>query len=271
MKTVLLHIHKDAGQEARFQAAVDIARAFEGHVTCLQATPFEAYVIGDPFGGIYALPEMIAQIREDEEAEREAIEARLGKEGVSWDWLAYDGSAAKMLVDHARLADLVVVSPTPAEGDPKTFPPPIAADLALQSPAPVLIVPGEAKGFDCFGHAMVAWNGSFEASQALRSALPLLKQASAVTVVTVADHDPERFPATDASAYLSRHGISSELVERPQDEQSVASALRSEFARRGGSYMVLGAYGHSRLRERLVGGVTRSMLADCEFPLLLAH
>ncbi|MFN2259887.1 MAG: universal stress protein [Parasphingopyxis sp.] len=242
----------------------------EGHLTCIQATPFDSFIVGDPFGGVYALPQMVAQIREEEEADRAEIESRLVREGVSWDWLSFTGSAAKVLIDNARLSDLVLVSPTPSDGDPETMPPPIAADVALHSQAPVLVVPAEAEGFDCFGPAIVAWDGSFEAAQALRSALPLLRLADSTTLVTIAEKE-SAFPPTDASTYLSRHGITSELVERTPDEQSVASALRAEFARRNGSYLVLGAYGHSRLRERLLGGVTRSMLEECHFPLLLAH
>lgn len=271
MQSLLLHIHRDRGQEARFQAAVDVARAFNGHITCLQATPFESYVIGDPFGGIYALPQMIAQIREEEEAERSAIEDRLRGEGVSWDWLAYDGSAAKMLVDRSRLADLIVVSPDARDEDAKNQPPPVAADVALHARTPVLVVPPESRGLNCSGTAVVAWNGSFEASHALRFALPLLRLASSVTIVTAVEEGDTAFPATEACEYLSRHGIGSELVERPRDGQPIATILTNAVASIGGDYLVMGAYGHSRVRERILGGVTRGMLDEPTVPLLLAH
>lgn len=270
MKTVLLHIHQDKGQEARFQAAVDVVRAIEGHLTCLQATPFESYVVGDPFGGIYALPQMIAQLREEEEAERAKFEERLAVEGVSWDWLAYDGSAARMLTNHSRLSDLVVVSQTAEGKDDRNQPPPIAADIALHARCATLVMPSQAEKLDCGGKAVVAWNGSFEASQALRLAIPLLRLASSVEIVTVSG-DESLFPSIDASTYLSRHGIGSNLVEWPLGGRSVAESLSLAAAEMDAAYLVLGAYGHSRIRERILGGVTRDMLDNARVPLLLAH
>ncbi len=273
MKSILLHIHRDDAQEARFQAAVDIVRAFEGHLTCLQATPFDTYIIGDPLGGFYTMPSMIVKIREDEEADREIMENRLKVEGINWDWLNYAGSAAKMLVDRSWLTDLIIVgaSTRVSDGDNDHPAPPIAADVALNAPAPVLVMPPKSKNFDCAGKALVAWNGSRESSMALRSALPLLQMASSVAIVTVAESKDCNFPATEAATFLSRHGVKAEIIERPNEDGSVADVLRNIIAAYGPGYMVMGAYGHSRLRERILGGVTQSMLRECPVPLLLAH
>ncbi|NNC71492.1 MAG: universal stress protein [Sphingomonadaceae bacterium] len=270
MKSVLLHIHRDHGQEARLQAALDIVRTFDGHLTCLQATPFETYIIGDPFGGVYALPQMIAEIRKGEEAERRTIEDRLKREGVSWDWLSYDGSAAKVLADNSWLADLAIVSVLTDKSESGRTPP-IAADVVLHARAPVLVVPDEATGFDCSAGAMIAWNGSRESSQALRAALPLLRMADAVTVICVAEEQSKGLPPTAAATFLSRHGVACNLVEQPREHRSVADTLRAAISAGGPGYLVMGAFGHSRLRERVLGGVTHDLLANPPKPLLLAH
>lgn len=272
MKSVLLHIHRDEGQESRLQVALDIVRAFEGHMTCLQATPFDTYLIGDPFGSVYALPEIAAEIRRDEEAERTAIEDRLKAENVSWDWLSYNGSAAAMLVDHSWLSELVVISPTPArDGNGAPLPVPIAADVALHARTPVLVVPVGAKGLDCGGPALIAWNGSREASQAVRGALPLLRMASDVEILAVDAGAEVDIPAEEAARFLSRHGVTAKISEASPGDQPVADLIREAAADRGVSYIVMGAYGHSRLRERMLGGVTRDMLEESAVPLLMAH
>lgn len=269
MKTVLLHIRDDKGQEARFQAALDVVRRFDGHLTCLQATPFDTYIIGDPFGGVYAFPEVMERVRETEESTRSKIEADLANEGVSWDWLHYDGSAAQMLVERGRLADLVVVSqPTRERGAEQPLP--IAADIALHARTPVLVVPAECRSLDCSGTAVVAWNGSPEAAHALKSARPMLRAASAVHIVTVG-RETKELPSASACRYLARHGIDTELHEADPGERSVAETIGAVAGSLGAGYLVMGAYGHSRLRELVLGGVTNDLLHNSRIPLVIAH
>jgi nucleotide-binding universal stress UspA family protein len=117
---------------------------------------------------------------------------------------------------------------------------------------------------------MIAWNGSPKAANALRLALPLLRKASAIHIVTIVE-EKEGFPATGASLYLSRHGLASQLHEWPADGRSVAAALQDAAATLGAAYIVIGAYGHSRFSEAVYGGVTRDFLRQSRVPLLLAH
>jgi nucleotide-binding universal stress UspA family protein len=121
---------------------------------------------------------------------------------------------------------------------------------------------------------VVAWNGSAEAAHALRAAVPLLACSCKVTLVSVAEPaDKQRFdfPSTDGAKYLSRHGIESEMVEIPQGQAKIADTLFSAAQMREASLMVMGAYGHSRLAEMLMGGVTRRTLSEPQMPILLAH
>lgn len=268
MKSILLYANEDIGLESRLQAALDVTRLFEGHLTCLQVSPYDSFIMGDPFGGIYALPTMIEQVRRTADEHRERIEPRLRGEGVSWDWLRYDGAPAQLLVDRGRLTDLIVLSLPGA--DPAAGARDIAADVLIHARSPVLAVPAAARGFDGLGQAMIAWDGSLEASHALRMALPMLRQAAGVNVVTIAQGHRE-FPATDASQYLSRHGIPSDLDERPAGSRTTAAALIEAAAALSAAYIVMGAYGHTRLREAVLGGATRDMLHDSPVPLLLAH
>ena len=115
MTTILLHVQADDGQEARLQSALDLVRAFEGHLICAQVTPFDSFVAGDPFGGIYAFTDVLESVREQEVAERERIEADLAREGVSWTWQQVDGNPATLLIDQSKLADFVILSRSVAD------------------------------------------------------------------------------------------------------------------------------------------------------------
>ena len=267
MKSVLLFANVDAGLESRLQAALDVVRAFGGHLICLQVTPFNTYVTGDPFGGVYALPVVMEQVRTAEEAHRAHVEERLRTEGVSWDWLQDDGMPAQRLVERSGLADLIVLSVPSGDDEGRTS---FLGDVAIHARAPVLAMPQTSRSFDCAGRALVAWNGSSEASHAVRLCRPMLERASAVDIVTVVE-DASEFPATEACRYLAYYGIEAQLHEVAREERSTGEAITDAAAMLNADYLLMGAYGHSRMREAVFGGVTRDLLRDSPLPLLLAH
>ena len=270
MKSVLLHANQDAGLESRLQAALDLVRLFDGHLSCLHTTPYEAFITGDPFGGVYALPVVVDQLKRLEDEQRARIDGIVANEGVAWDWLQIDGPSLQAILDRSRLADLVVLSLAPRVDDEDEPARSLAANVAIHGRAPVLAVPQATKGLDALGPAMVAWNGSAEAAHALRFALPMLRRASEVHVVTVTD-DCTQFPAVEGCRYLALHGVRSQLCEWPRNGRRVGEALFDAAGELGCRYIVMGAYGHSRLREAVLGGVTRQMMRESPVPLLLGH
>jgi nucleotide-binding universal stress UspA family protein len=269
MKTVLLYANDDSGMESRLQAALDVARVFESHIGCIQVTPFDSFIMSDPFGGIYALPGIVEALDKTDAAYRSRIEDRLRGEGVNWDWQRYDGAPAQIVTARSALSDLIILS-LPGEGADYDGPLSIAGDVVIHARAPVLAIPQASRSIDCLGPAILAWNGAIESTHALRLTLSMLGKASSVHIVTVTD-DRTGFPAIDASQYLSRHGIGSELHEWPRDGRGTAEALLEAAAALGAGYVVMGAYGHSRLSETILGGATRDMLRQGMVPLLLAH
>ena len=271
MKSLLLHIGADDGQATRLNAAIALAQTFNAHLRCVQATPLAAYAMfADPFNASFDLPAIYEVLRETAEAERLRIEDRLRNEAVSWEWLRLDEPAGSAIMRQAKLADLVVLSRPDSEASGTSPPAPITADVAIHSHAPVLAVPVTDERFDCAGPALVAWNGSFEAAHALRMTLPLLHRAAAVHVVTVAE-EPAEPTAGEACQYLDRHGIAAERHEWPAGEAGIAQALVDAALDIGAGYMVIGAYGHSRVRETVLGGVTRDLLHASPVSLLMAR
>jgi nucleotide-binding universal stress UspA family protein len=271
MKSILLHIDHDNAMNARMQVALDIARASGGHITCLQAVSYEVFAPGDFYGS--AIAAAMPVIKENAEKLRAETEAHLAGEDVAWDWRFVYGIAPQRLLEASPLADVVIVGPSDV-GDGARGPSAMVGDVVLKAPVPVLVVPGDAKGFDTGAPVMVAWNGSSEAAHALRAAVPLLALSRKVYLVSVAEpSDKVRFdfPALDGAQYLSRHGIECEVVEVPRGDASIADTLFSAAQLRECGLMVMGAYGHSRLAEMLLGGVTRKMLTAPQMPILLAH
>ncbi|MEA3390942.1 universal stress protein [Sphingobium sp. CCH11-B1] len=271
MKSVLLHIHDDLGQEGRLQAAFDIARATGAHIRCVQVTMLPDLVAADLYGGAGFAPTIMAELRDIDRKAQAEVETRMAREGVQWDWLQCEGEAVSGILSAARLSDLIVA--TLPQGARRSLRDPLAIvpDLALGGRLPVLGVPQAAARFPVTGRAMVAWDGSQEAAAALRAAMPLLKLADAVLVVTVEETEKQVFPAIDAPEYLSRHGIEAELRSCPRREESVDDVLMHAIETLAIDWAVMGAYGHGRLRETVFGGVTHRLLRDTPIPLLLAH
>lgn len=269
MKTILLHIHNDAEQESRLQVALDLARQNGGHICCVQVASVEIFSV-DPYGGMFGLAAIVDTIHEQDRTARLSIETRLLREGVAWDWKCFDGNVVETLIAEARLADVVVLS-QPVTGRPSPDQPmPIVGDIALHTRSPVLMVPTGCRHFDAAGNVVLAWNGSSEAAHALRLSLPLLARAQCVHVVEVSD-DARGLPSATAAVWLARHGIRAELHDWPAKGRRPSVALLHAVAELDANYVVMGAYGHSRLRETVLGGVTRELIEAATVPLLLAH
>lgn len=269
MRSILLHIHDDECLEARLQVALDLGRSFGGHLDCLHATPFEVEVPGDLYATMAA--QILPEIRRASDALRERVEQRLAGEHVAWSWIQEDGLAAERIIGRSGLSDVIVVgSCDPYSEGPSDLP----GAIAIRARTPVLIVPRAVDGFDCSRPALVAWDGSPEACRALRAATPLLARSQQVLLLTVArDSDERRFDLhpTQGAEYLSRHGIGCEVVERLADNRPIAQVLAEAAAQSGAAFMVMGAYGHTRLTEMIWGGVTRELFARPPLPIFACH
>ena len=268
MKSILLHVNDDPGQESRLLATLALVRQHGARLTCVQVTPISDYVVTDPFGGMYQVQTLLEQLANKAVEARSQIEDRLVNESLEWDWSVYDGDVAGTIVQRSQLSDLIVLSQAD-NARPRPRPQSLVADIALHVRTPVLAVPIAAPAFNPGGLAMIAWNGSPEAGHAVRAALPMLKRASSVHVVTFDEN--EDLPANDLRQYLAAHGIATECAIHHLDGKSVGEALCLAATTRDAAFVVMGAYGHSRFREAVLGGVSRHMMAQSTVPLLLAH
>lgn len=265
MKNILLLVHDDDGQEARLQVALDLARGLGGHLRCLDVS-----ILPNIAGDFYGATAMILEDeRERESANRTRLENRLQHEDVAWDWTDMTGELGDCLAREAPLADLIVVNrglDTILSPDMRQ----VASVLLHESKTPVFAVPDSAPSLNVTGHALVAWDGSRAAGAALRAATPLLALAKRISVIEVGTPDATA-SAEDAAAYLSRHNLKSIVIRVPGFNGDVGEHLLAEARNRAADYLVMGGYGHSRMREALFGGVTRTLLQRSPIPLFLAH
>lgn len=259
MRSILCPVDGAKTLDDRLETALALARVTNGHVCVQIASPFAEMAVWEPFGGAALTAEVIAQVREEDRALAQKVDARLAPQDVPFDVMETAQAPIPAAYASARFADVVVTS----------LADPLVEELVLGVRSPVLAVPKGAPLVDFTGPVMIAWDGGIEAAHAMRAALPLLTRASAVHIVAV-EEKPDALPALDAAAYLSRHGIHAE-THAVQAAGPIAATLVDTARRLGAGLIVMGLFGRSRLRELLLGGVSRAMLDNSTLPLLLAH
>ncbi|MBK8373825.1 MAG: universal stress protein [Sphingomonadales bacterium] len=269
MKSVLLHIFDDCGMRDRLSVALDMCRAHNAHLTCLQVMPYASYVGLDPSGGAYTSAALLEDLQAKQEQLRSQLEEDLSNEDVSWDWISCDGDVAQMIVSCSALADLVVLSQSSGPKN-EIIPLPIVNEVVLHAGCPVLVVPPGMNSISATGPVAIGWNASEQAARAIRQALPMLKLAGLVHLVVIGK-DQDAFPHISASSYLSRHGVASELHLINPGVRDADDVLQQFVIDKGASALLMGDYGDSRLRETLLGGVTRNLVNHAKVPLILAR
>lgn len=191
------------------------------------------------------------------------------------EWRAPAGDAAQALVAHARGADLTVIG-QPDPGDPDA---PFAGDLAiaaiLGSGRPTLVVPYIGAPATLGRTVLVALDRSRESARAIADALPLLERAQRVAIVSITTATEETLDdtqaRTQAAAHLAGHGIAAEVHHLELPDIGIGELLLSQAADLGADLVVMGAYGHARFQEFVLGGVTRTMIEAMTVPVLMAH
>lgn len=273
VKTILLHVQDNATLVPRLEAALDLARRFSAHLSCLHITPIEAYTAVGAFDGAILVADLRNALEEGEKALRQTISEQLEGEDVSWDYQQVTGHVATTLVHHAALSDLLVTGRESQFGQGRwALQIGLVGDLLHRCRTPLFIPPAANEKIDVSAPVLVAWDGSYEAANAIRASLSFLKAAPEVQVLHVAREAGEgEFPDTKALEYLSRHGVHAELRVASSQYDDVATLIVGEASSTGAGTIVLGGYNHSRIGELLFGGVTRSLLLDCPLPLLMAH
>ncbi len=276
-KTILVHLNDEQRIEQTLTPAIALANRFGGHLIGLHVSPGLMY--SPPFPGAGGIIGMI------QEHERKicdkigsAFEAMTKAAGVISEmrFLNPKGrdDVAQLVMQHARPVDLIVASQPAPMTDVSSnmdFP----ERLAIESGRPVLTIPLTGVEGEIGRHPMIAWNGKREAARATFDALPLLKTAKKVTVLGLeqirARGESLPLPDTAIGAALARHGVNVTVQTAAVQEASVGAELLARVSGEGADLLVMGAYGHMRLREFIFGGATRHVVSHMTVPTLFAH
>ncbi|MEN8516314.1 universal stress protein [Burkholderia sp. RS02] len=276
-KSMVVHLDTSVRAHSRLELALRLARRFKAHLTGVFAIytpePTSFYVMA---GSADYFREQRDQRDERLAALERLFHAETARAGVSSAWIRADERANVAVPRLARLADLVIAGQSDPN-DPETYiDDQFPETLVLSAGRPVLFVP-YAGEFPSLGErALVAWDGSREATRAAHDALPFLEHAKRTTVVAVVDGDSEaattRIPAADAALMLARHAPDVNVLDIDSGAgTSIGDTLLSRAYETGSDLLVMGAYGHPRWRELLMGGATRTVLASMTLPVLMSH
>lgn len=275
-KTIAVYLDDSKHCQARIDVAADLARRFDAHLIGIYPTePIPpAHALQDP-----QLAERLAARSSAATARKalaqELFQSRAGEiDSARREFRELDMDAIEAV--KLTYADLIVVGQTDPDERLLNAPPSFPELITLSVGRPVLFIPYFTHAYPTLGtKILVAWNASREATRAVSDALPLLKQAERVTAMVVnAKRDRKAhvdIPAADISLFLARHGVKVEATQSYTDELSVGDDLLVRAADGEFDLLVMGAYGHSRLREIVLGGVTQTLLQHMTVPVLMSH
>jgi nucleotide-binding universal stress UspA family protein len=274
IRDVMVWLDGSVSDDIRLAAVAEIARRFESQVTglFLNPLPLPAPVDGD-VAGVLTTAELMECAREAGDRTEELLARRLKQLERPVEIRRFDvlpGDVVEKAAREARSADTFVALRPDGAKDLER----LVEGVLFGSGRHIYLVPGSEQPTISFDRILIAWNGSREAARALAESLPFLQQASEVTVVVVTDRpiaEEEATMGADAINHLKHHGINAALHHIESDNREIGERLIAEAEQRKCNLIVLGGYSHSRLRERLLGGVTYDLLHEAPVPLLMAH
>lgn len=275
-RTILLHVNSHHPSTDVMRFAADVTEQFGIHLIGAVATGYPSLVVGDAYGGSGQYLQMMQQELEEVAARAAVVfEEECKRLGTpSYEARVITGSTVDAIILNSRYSDLVILEQPDVDARQPADDVRFIGDILLNVTRPVLVAPRSSLSRSVFKRVLVAWNGSNEAARAVNGALPLLQQAELVQVVvvnateTISAHGQE--PGADLALYLTRHGVSTDVcnLKLSTDPAYAVFGQASEF---GADLLVMGAYGHSRLREYILGGTTREVLRSMKMPVLMAH
>ncbi|MFM9938125.1 MAG: universal stress protein [Hyphomicrobiaceae bacterium] len=276
IKTILVHINDERRVQGLVDAAAHLATRHEAHLIGLYVMP-PIPVYGSTAAGVGMVSSGLASFRTEAKRAQAVFEAACKGHPFVSEWRVVDPKAqglAETVMDHGRAADLIIASQRDRSFD-FTHVLDVPERLAIESGRPVLIVPHSGR-FPQFGtRVTVAWNGRREAARATFDALPLLQAAANVRVIWVNPQAESRaagdLPTAEIAASLARHGVKCDAATAVASDIKVGDTLLSGLTDDGSDLLVMGAYGHSRLREFVFGGATRHILDHMTVPVLMSH
>ena len=278
-KTIAVHVNQSRHTAARVALAAALANRHEAHLVGVATTamPQFFYMPGLDGYGAEELSTLMAFVKEGAKTSLTVFEEYARAASVrEFEASLIEDETGHALCLQARYSDLLIVGQCDPEENLATASPSALQYVITHSPAPVLFVPYAGNTTGVAQRVVIAWNASIESARAVVAAMPLLTSAQAVQVIVFnGERDPLAhgpLPGADIALFLARHGVKVEVARHSTEEDAaVGAALLSHLNDYDADLLVMGGFGHSRLREMMLGGVTRSVLEAMTVPVLMAH
>lgn len=276
LKNILVHVDESKQCPGRLDVAVDLARDYGAHLTGLYVIQ-EIHIPPSCIGGGYIpvsfLDEHDRRGREAATQAKKTFNKRMQNNDVNVEWRCFQGRAEDIIGLNARYADLTIVSQADPNDANQHELAEMPAEVALTAGRPVLVMPYIDARNTPGKNVMVAWNASREATRAINDAMPILEHADQVLILEVNPDKVSRgnVPSADISLHLARHGIQAEVAKAVTGDIDVSDVILSRLTDAEMDLLVMGAYGHSRTRELIIGGATRDILRRMTIPVLISH
>ena len=276
LKNILVHVPSERLIRPVADSAISLAVMCKARLDAV-SIGFETTNVGLALDGGAALA---AAFEIDHESALARVNAALAvfetearNAGITYGLLPFTGNPAETAATVgalARLYDLtVVLQPEP---DRDTFDNTVPQEILFQSGGPVIFIPYTHKGPFEPTHIGIAWDGSRLAARALRDAAPFLARAQTITIISINETEiPAEVSAATLATHLARQELTAGIVRMSADRTDIQPMILSIAADSGLDLIVMGGYGHSRLNERILGGVTRGMLRSMTVPTLMSH
>jgi nucleotide-binding universal stress UspA family protein len=274
-KTIVVHCDSGKAIAKRLSVATELAERFGATLVGLHARPpleLPGLDVGmDPTPFVRAYEKTS---KADQDSAHAAFDKALKGKGLPSEWRQIDGFADEVLATNARYADLLVLGQTNEE-EVNPTPGDLPESLAIATGRPVLVVPHAGTQQHTGKTVMLCWNASRESALAATEALPVLRAAEKVIILIVdprpTDNGHGAEPGADVATWLARHGVKATVQREVAADVDVGNIILSRAADYGVDLIVMGVYGHSRVREWMLGGASRTMLASMTVPVLMAH
>ena len=275
-KTILVHCDASPKTIQRLDLATDLAERYGARLVGVHVrVPYNVPVF---FDGAMPMDSLFASYERAAAAEEAAASAAFAKatkgKYLPTEWRIVDGEIDQQLAIQARYADLLVLGQSDPQSD-FPVPPALPEAVVLASGRPALVVPHIGTAAKPGETVMLCWNASRESARAASDALPLLKGAKKVVILLV-DPKPTNNghgaePGADVATWLARHGVEVTVQRDVAADSDVGAVILSRAADHDVDLIVMGLYGHSRLREMVLGGASRTLLGSMTVPVLMAH
>jgi len=276
LKDILVHIDSSPQCAARLDSAMQLAIRHDAHLTGLYVIPhteIPGYIRAQITNEILEHHDRL--IVDAAEQAKQMFTERTNQQGLTAEWRCVEGDLIPVLALHARYADVAIVGQRDPEGDTVSADPGMPDRLILSVGRPVLVIPNIGEYPNIGERVMVAWDASRLATRATNDAMPFMEGAKHVSVMAVNPRGGEEghgeIPSADICLHLARHGINAEAQHVFADDVEAGDMLLSRAADEGIDLFVMGAYGHARWREVVLGGVTRHLLRHMTMPVLMSH